>query len=140
MEPPQLLIWDGMSLSRAVLRRLPAQDARARKTFWQDSTPGKGREPKPAQEVSEARYGVPGAVLLIDAVVSLLFEKPGYGSSTPIREYDLSLDGNRFLMAKDEQRKPTPVTEMILMQNWFDEWRADLLGLATHHLCFRSST
>jgi len=51
----------------------------------------------------------------------LLFERPGYGSGGPIRSYDLSQDGQRFLMVKLEQRKPTPVTEMILVQNWFEE-------------------
>ena len=51
----------------------------------------------------------------------LLFEKPGYQHSFPIRAYDLSLDSQRFLMVKQEQRKPTPVTEMILVQNWFEE-------------------
>ncbi len=51
----------------------------------------------------------------------LLFEKPGYSSGSPIRTYDLSLDGRQFLMVKVEQRKPTPVTEMILVQNWFEE-------------------
>jgi hypothetical protein len=51
----------------------------------------------------------------------LLFEKPGYGSGSPIRAYDLSLDSQRFLMVKEENRKPTPVTEMILVQNWFEE-------------------
>ena len=51
----------------------------------------------------------------------LLFEQPGYSAGIPIRSYDLSLDGQRFLMVKLEQRKPTPVTEMILVQNWFEE-------------------
>ncbi len=52
----------------------------------------------------------------------LLFEKPGFGSdASPIRGYDLSLDGQRFLMVKDEQRKPTPVTELVLIQNWYEE-------------------
>jgi Tol biopolymer transport system component len=51
----------------------------------------------------------------------LLFERPGYSPSTPIRCYDLSQDGQRFLMVKLEQRKPTPVTEMTLVQNWFEE-------------------
>ncbi|MGA2260704.1 MAG: protein kinase [Acidobacteriota bacterium] len=51
----------------------------------------------------------------------LLFEKPGYLYGDPIRTYDLSFDGQRFLMVKLEQRKPTPVTEMILVQNWFEE-------------------
>ena len=51
----------------------------------------------------------------------LLFEKPEYGGGYPLRNYDLSPDGQRFLMVKDEQRKPTPVTEMVLVQNWFEE-------------------
>jgi hypothetical protein len=51
----------------------------------------------------------------------LLFERPGYASTSPIRSYDLSLDSQRFLMVKGEQRKPSPVTEMILVQNWFEE-------------------
>ncbi len=51
----------------------------------------------------------------------LLFEKSGYYSTFPIRTYDLSLDGKRFLMVKGAQRKPAPVTEMVLVQNWFEE-------------------
>ena len=50
-----------------------------------------------------------------------LFEKPGYGRFYPIRSWDLSLDGQRFLMVRFEKRKPTPVTEMILVQNWFED-------------------
>ena len=50
-----------------------------------------------------------------------LFERPGYYMGGPIRTYDLSPDGRRFLMVKYEQRKPTPVTEMILVQNWFED-------------------
>jgi hypothetical protein len=51
----------------------------------------------------------------------LLFEKPECGGGYPLRAYDLSPDGQRFLMVKDEQRKPSPVTEMVLVQNWFEE-------------------
>jgi hypothetical protein len=51
----------------------------------------------------------------------LLFEKPGHWFGVPIRTYDLSLDGQRFLMTKGEQRKPEPVTEMVLVQNCFEE-------------------
>jgi serine/threonine protein kinase/Tol biopolymer transport system component len=51
----------------------------------------------------------------------LLFEKSGYGGGSPIRSWDLSLDGQEFLMIKPEQREPAPVTEMILVQNWFEE-------------------
>ena len=35
--------------------------------------------------------------------------------------WDISLDGQRFLMVKLDERKPQPVTEMILVQNWFEE-------------------
>ena len=51
----------------------------------------------------------------------LLFNVPGLGGRSPIRTWDLSLDGQRFLMVKMEEAKPTPVTEMILVQNWFEE-------------------
>jgi dipeptidyl aminopeptidase/acylaminoacyl peptidase len=51
----------------------------------------------------------------------LLFDRPGYGDGFPIRNYDISLDSQRFLMVKLEQREPTPVTEMVLVQNWFEE-------------------
>jgi len=51
----------------------------------------------------------------------LLFEKPGYRVSSPVACWDISLDGRRFLMVKLEERKPEPVTEMILVQNWLDE-------------------
>jgi Tol biopolymer transport system component len=50
-----------------------------------------------------------------------LFEKSGFNRAYPIRAYDLSRDGQRFLMVKFENRKPTPVTEMVLIQNWFEE-------------------
>jgi Tol biopolymer transport system component len=51
----------------------------------------------------------------------LLFEKPGYSSGAPIRNYDLSLDGQRFLMVKPEQRAAEPATEMTFVENWFEE-------------------
>jgi predicted Ser/Thr protein kinase len=47
----------------------------------------------------------------------LLFEKPGFYSSG----WDLSSDGRRFLMIKLEDRKPQPVTELVLVQNWFED-------------------
>jgi len=51
----------------------------------------------------------------------LLFEQPGYFLSSPVRGWDISHDGQRFLMVKDEDRKPQPITEMILVQNWLEE-------------------
>lgn len=51
----------------------------------------------------------------------LLFEKRGLSHSTPIRSYDISLDDQRFLMVRGEEGESQPVTEMILIQNWFEE-------------------
>jgi dipeptidyl aminopeptidase/acylaminoacyl peptidase len=51
----------------------------------------------------------------------LVFEQPGLSSGAPIRGWDISPDGRRFLMVKFEERKPQPVTEMVFIQNWFEE-------------------
>jgi len=51
----------------------------------------------------------------------LLFEKPSYRMSRPVRCWDFSPDSQKFLMVKLDDRKPQPVTEMILVQNWFEE-------------------
>jgi hypothetical protein len=56
----------------------------------------------------------------------LLFERQGYSLGAPIRGYDLSLDSQRFLMVKLEQRTPSPATEMTLVQNWFEELKSKL--------------
>ncbi len=51
----------------------------------------------------------------------LLFEQPGYGWGFPVRSWDISPDGRRFLMVKLDERTPQPVNEMVLVQNWFEE-------------------
>jgi Tol biopolymer transport system component len=51
----------------------------------------------------------------------LLFEKRGLLSTIPLRCYDISLDDRRFLMVRQEEREPRPVTALVLIQNWFEE-------------------
>jgi serine/threonine-protein kinase len=51
----------------------------------------------------------------------LLFKAPGFMNGGIIRSWDVSLDGKRLLMVKIEEAKPTPVTEMVLVQNWIEE-------------------
>jgi Tol biopolymer transport system component len=104
---------------------------------WQISSEG-GREPLWARNGRELFYrwgptGVPPSqVWLVDVQTGsgfsaskprLLFEQPGYGSRHPIRGWDISPDGERFLMVKRGETKPQPVTEMVLVQNWFAELR-----------------
>ncbi len=50
-----------------------------------------------------------------------LLYRPGYRVTFPFRSWDLSLDGKRFLLVKLGNVQPQPVTEMILVQNWFEE-------------------
>ncbi len=51
----------------------------------------------------------------------VLFRMSGLDWGSLNRSYDLSLDGRRFLMVKYEPKEPAPVTEMILVENWFLE-------------------
>jgi serine/threonine-protein kinase len=53
----------------------------------------------------------------------LLFDTPGFDGGVPIRSWDISPDGRRFAMVKLGTRQPQPVTELILVQNWFEELR-----------------
>ena len=56
----------------------------------------------------------------------LLLTRSGYSSGHPVRGYDLSLDSQRFLMVQIDKRAHSPVTEMVFVQNWFEELQAKL--------------
>ncbi len=51
----------------------------------------------------------------------LVFSKPGYGSGWPLRTWDISPDGTRFLMVKMGEIDPQPLTEMVFVRNWVEE-------------------
>ncbi len=51
----------------------------------------------------------------------LMFERAGYGMIGPVTLWDISPDDRRFLMIKLGERKPEPMTELILVENWFEE-------------------
>jgi dipeptidyl aminopeptidase/acylaminoacyl peptidase len=44
-----------------------------------------------------------------------------YGATAVIRPYDVTRDGQRFLMVKQRDRAPIVASQMILVQNWFEE-------------------
>ena len=96
---------------------------------WQISSDG-GWEPLWARSGRKLFYRWGNQVWVVDVRTDtgftpgkprLLFEKPGYAHAHPHSGWDISLDGRRFLMVKEEEMKPQPVTEMILVQNWFEE-------------------
>ncbi len=37
------------------------------------------------------------------------------------RTYDVTADGQRFLMVQEKERPPTVVTQMVVVLNWFEE-------------------
>jgi serine/threonine-protein kinase len=51
----------------------------------------------------------------------LLFKEPNCRYSEPTRNWDVSPDGQHFLMTKLSDLKAQPVTELILVQDWFEE-------------------
>jgi serine/threonine protein kinase len=98
---------------------------------WQISNEG-GIEPLWSRNGKQLFYRLSGKVLTVDVQTGsgfsaskphLLFDKPGYGGGLSIRGWDLSPDGQRFLMVKLDVSKPAPINEMILIQNWFEELR-----------------
>jgi serine/threonine-protein kinase len=52
-----------------------------------------------------------------------LFEGP-FRIDGPFRGYDVTPDGQRFLMVRAVEQPPTRVTHMVLVQNWIEELKA----------------
>jgi hypothetical protein len=44
-----------------------------------------------------------------------------YAMNNPARAFDVSPDGERFLMLQPRQRAPDIITGMIVVQNWTEE-------------------
>jgi hypothetical protein len=104
--------------------------------IYQVSNEG-GNEPLWAKNGKQLFYRLRDQVWVVDVQTNngfaaskprLLFEKPGYAGYIPARCWDLSLDGQRFLMVKSEQGKPSPTTEMVLIQNWLEELKQRVPG------------
>jgi hypothetical protein len=43
------------------------------------------------------------------------------GEGTTVRQYDVSADGQRFLMMKEEARDTDAAPSINVVQNWFEE-------------------
>ena len=50
----------------------------------------------------------------------LLFEG-AYGSTTPLRNYDITPYGRRFIMTRPAGNREPPFTQMHIILNWFEE-------------------
>jgi eukaryotic-like serine/threonine-protein kinase len=96
---------------------------------WQVSHEG-GTENVWARDGKRLFYRSRGKVWVVDIRTDtgflagkprLLFEHAKYFLGSPLRLFDVSPDGQRFLMMLPGEREPRPATEMILVQNWFEE-------------------
>ena len=96
---------------------------------WQISNEG-GNEPLWARDGRQLFYRSGDQVCSVDVQTESgfsaskpkpVFKQPGYSIGGETRCWDISADGGRFLMVKLEERKPQPLTEMVLVQNWFEE-------------------
>lgn len=50
----------------------------------------------------------------------MLFQTP-FGTAANVRGYDVTPDGQRFLMVQPKNTTPIKPAEMIFVQNWFEE-------------------
>jgi hypothetical protein len=51
-----------------------------------------------------------------------------YRTQTVTRGYDVTADGRRFFFTQNKERPPVRATQMILVQNWFEELKAKVPG------------
>jgi serine/threonine-protein kinase len=97
--------------------------------MWQISKE-QGREPIWSKDGRRLYYRSLNQVWAVDVETEgsfsagkprLLFEKAGISGGMPIGNWDLWPDGRGFLAVQEDQSKQPFVTEMILIQNWFEE-------------------
>jgi Tol biopolymer transport system component len=95
---------------------------------WQISTEG-GREPLWARNGHELFYRSGEKMMVADVTARatfttttprLLFQGPYLRTPTISPEYDVTADGQRFLMVQPSEQHP-PATEFNVVLNWFEE-------------------
>jgi serine/threonine-protein kinase len=98
---------------------------------WQVSAEG-GTAPLWSRNGKQLFYvGQPGEYWVVDVWTNggfsaskprLAFKSVGLlADGLPTRTWDISLDSQRFLTVRSSERKAQPVTELVLIENWFEE-------------------
>jgi eukaryotic-like serine/threonine-protein kinase len=109
----------------------PAMDRREQVTGNSHSAVWRGNElffienPSPERPTNVRVMAVPVTTAPAFAIGTprLLFEGP-FRIDGPFRGYDVTADGQRFLMVRAIERPPERVSQMVFVQNWFEELRA----------------
>ena len=86
--------------------------------FYQKGDPNDG-------EIQMMSVPISTAPTLRAGVPQLLF-RGRYISGSPARGYDVMPDGNHFIMIKHDERPAMPVSQIVLIQNWFEDLKARL--------------
>ena len=95
---------------------------------WQISTEG-GREPRWSRNGRELFYRSGDKMMAVDVVTQsafqvatprVLFQGPYEPTNSVSPNYDVSADGQRFLMVQPSEQQPA-VTEFNVVLNWFEE-------------------
>ena len=97
----------------------PAWSRDGRELFY-TTTETFGGQASPTRMMAVAVATAPGFVA---SPPRMLFEGR-YGATGIVRPYDVSPDGQRFLMVKPKERAPISASQMILVQNWVEELKA----------------
>jgi hypothetical protein len=97
----------------------PAWSRDGRELFY-TTTETFGGQSSPTRMMAVSVATAPGFVASPPRV---LFEGR-YGATGVVRPYDVSADGQRFLMVKQKERAPISASQMILVQNWLEEVKA----------------
>ncbi len=79
-----------------------------------------GTPPQETLDVQMMAVGVTTQPALTFGKPGALFEGP-YQMNQPARGYDVTADGQRFLLIQARERPPDVITQMIVVQNWFEE-------------------
>jgi Tol biopolymer transport system component len=96
---------------------------------WQISTEG-GAEPVWNRNGRELFYRSGGKMMAVDIATQpsfaagkprMLFEGPYEAPPVPIANYDVSPDGQRFLMVKPSEQEQAAPTKINVVLNWFEE-------------------
>jgi Tol biopolymer transport system component len=96
---------------------------------WQISTEG-GTEPAWNPNGRELFYRSGGKMMAVDIAIQpsfaagtprMLFEGPYERAQVPISNYDVSPDGQRFLMLKPVEQTEVAPTQINVVLNWFEE-------------------
>ena len=98
---------------------MPMWGSRTSELFYTQTLPQKPDDPgRPVRRLMSVLYTA--GARFVAGSPRILFEAR-YTSTTPVRGYDVTADGKRFLMTVEKDRLPVNPSRMILVQNWLQE-------------------